>query len=115
MNKKTRQKSDSWRYRTFGTNMPINFLEKAAYKSLYIVTRLPAFVSVVGGLVSVEKTTRCLCFRGNMVGTWILGQCFRRVSAGNAGPWIPFFLRFRAFSMENAGVGVLFQRSRVFL
>jgi hypothetical protein len=54
MNKKTRQDADSRRFRLFGTNSPINFMEKAAYKSLYKETRLLAFVSVAGGLVSVE-------------------------------------------------------------
>jgi hypothetical protein len=38
----------------FGTNLRINFMEKAAYKSLYMEKQLPAFVSVAGGLVSVE-------------------------------------------------------------
>jgi hypothetical protein len=55
MNKKVRQDDDSRRYRLFGTNSQINFIEKAAYKSPYIETRLPASFSLSGGLVSLEK------------------------------------------------------------
>jgi hypothetical protein len=54
MNKKARQNPDPPLYRIFGTNGLINFMEKAAYKSLYMETRLPAFAYVAGGLVSVE-------------------------------------------------------------
>jgi hypothetical protein len=54
MNKKVRQDDGSRRFRLFGTNHEINFMEKAAYKSLYIETRLPASFSAAVGLVSVE-------------------------------------------------------------
>jgi hypothetical protein len=72
MNKKNRQDGNPRRYRLFGTNFRINFMEKAAYKSLYIETRLPAFVSAAGGLVSAEK--------------W-LGDLFSAETWRERGPW----------------------------
>jgi hypothetical protein len=106
MNRNARQDADSRRFRLFGTNSQINFMEKAAYKSLYMEKRLPASFSPSGVLFPWKHGLGALFLRkhgGNMGG----GVVFPRFSSGNEGPWIPCFRRVGAVSLETRVLGAL--------
>jgi hypothetical protein len=76
MNRNARQDADSRRFRLFGINFTINFLEKVAYKSLYMGNTAPDVCFRGWGSCFRGNTAWGLCFRGNMAGTWVVGSCF---------------------------------------